>query len=78
MRIRLLAAVGCLALASAAAGMAQGNSGGHGGGPGGGQGAGPPITPPGQMGGGMGTSDLARESPTSAASSGAISLPSSG
>lgn len=60
MRYQLLAAVGCLALACAGAGLAQGNSGGQGGGPGGGMGAGPPIAPPGQAGGGMGTSDLAR------------------
>lgn len=60
MHRQFIAAIGCLALASAAAGLAQGRGGGQGSGPGGGMGAGPPITPPGQMGGGMGTRDIAR------------------
>ena len=49
-----------LALGSAPAVAQHGHAGG-GGGPGGGMGSGPPMTPPGQMGGGMGTSDYARD-----------------
>lgn len=61
MRKLILTAASCAAIMICGAAAAQGRSGGGGGGPGGGMGAGPPMTPPGQMGGGIGTSDYARD-----------------